>query len=405
MPDSENDSTTPSLLILGASTRAAAHSAIRAGLAPVCADLFADCDLRDCAEVLEVADYPFGLVAAARGAPPGPWMYTGGIENHPALVSRISQSRLLWGNRPDVLRRARDPWSIQRLLLDAGLPVLRIWPRQATPPAIDGQWMLKPVRGAAGRGIRSWDHHAITSAALHERHYFQECVVGISVSAVFIAFPQETILLGITRQLVGMPEVHAPPFAWCGTITPINLPPPIIATMNAVGRHLGSVLGLSGLFGCDFLVDRETAWLTEVNPRYPAAAELVESSQQIPILDWHRRACEGFLDSSRRFAPPAGDLVKALPRGVAKSVARPVVGKIVLYAQRDLKAPNATRFVCRPSSGQVAASLPYMADIPLPGQLISRGQPICTLFARAPSESECLARLLRRAARFERRIK
>ena len=55
----------PSVLILGASTRAAAQSAIRAGLRPICADLFADLDLRDCARVLDVDDYPHGLAAAA----------------------------------------------------------------------------------------------------------------------------------------------------------------------------------------------------------------------------------------------------------------------------------------------------------------------------------------------------
>jgi predicted ATP-grasp superfamily ATP-dependent carboligase len=45
-----------------------------------------------------------------------------------------------------------------------------------------------------------------------------------------------------------------------------------------------------------------------------------------------------------------------------------------------------------------------MADIPNPGQLISRSQPICTFFARAQSEDECLAKLVRRAGNFEERL-
>jgi hypothetical protein len=94
------DDRCPSVLILGASTRAAAQSAIRAGLHPICADLFADLDLRGCAQVLEVADYPRGLVAAAASAPACPWMYTGGLENQPGIVARISKSRpfqITWG--------------------------------------------------------------------------------------------------------------------------------------------------------------------------------------------------------------------------------------------------------------------------------------------------------------------
>ena len=31
----------------------------------------------------------------------GPWMYTGGLENHPDLVRRMARQRPLWGGRPD----------------------------------------------------------------------------------------------------------------------------------------------------------------------------------------------------------------------------------------------------------------------------------------------------------------
>jgi predicted ATP-grasp superfamily ATP-dependent carboligase len=80
-----------------------------------------------------------------------------------------------------------------------------------------------------------------------------------------------------------------------------------------------------------------------------------------------------------------------------------VLGKIVLYAHRDFVAPDLTRFICRPTVSdewlRQPATLPYMADIPAPGARIRRGQPICTLFARAATEAECLAKLIRRAER------
>ncbi len=65
--------TTPRLMILGASTRAAAQSAVRAGFQPVCADHFADEDLFEVAEVLPLSGYPHGLLASAgasRRTPP-----------------------------------------------------------------------------------------------------------------------------------------------------------------------------------------------------------------------------------------------------------------------------------------------------------------------------------------------
>jgi predicted ATP-grasp superfamily ATP-dependent carboligase len=394
----------PCVLILGASTRAASQSAIRAGLSPICADLFADLDLRSCAQVLEVLNYPQGLVAATAGVRDCPWMYTGGLENHPGLIARISQSRLLWGNGPDVLRRIRDPWQVRDWLLDADLAALRVWPRDSSPPAADGTWMLKPRRGAAGRGIRVWEGPSTNCATLREAHYFQERSGGDPFSALYLAAPAQTNLLGVTRQLIGLKEVHAPPFAWCGTVTPVRLPEGIITTMRQVGDILALRTGLRGLFGCDFLVEGGEARLTEVNPRYPASTELVEHVLQEPLLDWHRRVFEGaasFEVPPSFIAPPSG----GAPVGGTASV-----GKIVLYAHRDIVAPDAARFVSHPSPwlGSTLSHdtwLPRVADIPAPGQAIARGHPICTLFARAPSESECLAELLQCAERFERTLR
>jgi predicted ATP-grasp superfamily ATP-dependent carboligase len=395
------------VLILGASTRAAAHSALRAGLSPICADMFADRDLVACARVLEVGDYPQGLVAAAATAPPAPWMYTGGLENHPRIVDQVSKTRPLWGNAGDVLRRIRDPWNVAGLLVEHGLPACRAWPRDGTPPAADWRWMLKPLRGAAGRGIRIWEDYRSELTTLHEPHYFQERRVGVPISALFLALPDRTIRLGVARQLVGMQEVHAPPFAWCGTIAPVELPVGTEATITRIGDLLARQTGLRGLFGCDFIVEVGTPWLTEVNPRYPASTEIIERVLRVPLLDWHRRACESFGDSGRPFVDSiAGDTrAKSSPGTPSRKHCTGVIGKIVVYAGRDVVAPDALRFVHRRShghdSGEFDGALPYMADIAAPGTRIACGQPISTLFARAASEPECLAKLVRRAKRFE----
>ena len=386
------------VLILGASTRAAAHSATRAGLNPICADLFADADLRACAQVLDVTNYPRGLPAVVGDAPACPWLYTGGLENHPGLIARIAATRPLWGNGPQEVRSVRDPWHVRKLLEDAGLPSLRVWSRDAPPPAPDGRWMAKPLCGAAGRAIRIWDRGHL----LPEAHYFQERCAGRPVSAVFLAVPHDALLLGITRQLVGLQEAHAPAFAWCGTITPIQLPPPVVHTIRSVGQHLGRAAALRGLFGCDFVVDKAGAWLTEVNPRYPASTELVERVLQAPLLDWHRRACESFEGGASFAAPPSGG-PSASPEG--GTISSPILGKIILYADCRFTVPDFTRFIFRPSHRgtvdgiSLKQSLPFMADIPSPGALIERGQPVCTLFARADTEANCFNKLIRRSKR------
>src|SRR5206468_6904268 len=94
--------TTQNLLILGASTRAAAFSALRAGLAPRCADYFADRDLAATCPVERVdsEEGAEGLERAARQLPGNAWIFTGPLENHPDLVERLSQTIPLLGTGP-----------------------------------------------------------------------------------------------------------------------------------------------------------------------------------------------------------------------------------------------------------------------------------------------------------------
>ncbi len=69
----------PVVIIVGASVRAAAQSAVRAGYQVLAADLFRDSDLRKCAESIRVQDYPNGLLDVLSEWPPSDWLYTGGL--------------------------------------------------------------------------------------------------------------------------------------------------------------------------------------------------------------------------------------------------------------------------------------------------------------------------------------
>lgn len=380
------------LLILGASARAAAHSAIRAGFDPICGDQFADADLCATARVLAVADYPGGLVAAAAAAPVCPWIYTGGLENHPQIVHRIAASRTLWGNSAEVLAAVRDPWHVARALKQSGLPACRLMPQGEWPPASDGRWLIKSLRGAGGRGMRIWAG-STAGPGSNQGRYLQEFRAGVACSAVFVGaggIGRRTVLVGITRQLVGIEEVHAPPFAWCGNLAPIDLPAPIATMIQRLGECLAREFDLCGLFGCDLIVDDQQAWLTEVNPRYPASTELLEWSSGSPLLDWHRRACAG------ASAAEIAALVVERPAGL-------IAGKLVLYAREAVATPNLTRFIsrakrCSSDDHTHGRPLPFLADIPHPGTPISAGHPIATVYARGSTEDECRAKLLRRAA-------
>src|SRR5438874_1078580 len=141
------------LLIVGASARAAAFSALRAGLRPWCADLFGDVDLQAVCPAVTVArrDYPAGLASVVAQAPQAPLVYTGALENRPKLVGRLAKLRPLWGNGPEVLRRVRRPWTVEAVLRQAGLPCPRTWQGRRLPSG--GRWLVKPLASAGGRAV------------------------------------------------------------------------------------------------------------------------------------------------------------------------------------------------------------------------------------------------------------
>src|ERR1700736_3871188 len=97
---------TTDLLLVGASVRAAAFSALRVGFEPRGADLFCDADLVNRCKCLRLSNssYPVGLVDFLQDGSPGPWMYTGALENRPSLIRKLARLRPLWGNGALVLQ-------------------------------------------------------------------------------------------------------------------------------------------------------------------------------------------------------------------------------------------------------------------------------------------------------------
>jgi predicted ATP-grasp superfamily ATP-dependent carboligase len=389
-----------SLLIVGASARAAAFSALRAGLCPVCADLFADTDLRACcpAERLVPGIYPRGFLNLQVLEQPGPCMYTGGLENHPDVVAGLAQRRPLWGNPAAVLRRIRSPFQVAEILQAAGIPCPAVRPGTATPGS-EGKWLHKPLAGAGGRGLYLWNG---VSPPLSGRQtfYWQEYVAGWSCGAVYVGDATRAELLGVTRQLVGTDWLHAGCFRYCGSIGPVSLGFKLQAAFERLGDALAAGFGLRGLFGVDCIVRDEVPWPVEVNPRYTASIEVLEYAIGTQALALHRRACEAedfrsrLEDTeTRRRGETEKELLSVSPclRVSASSSEAPVVGKAILFARAPVLFP-AEGLWSRSSQGHFE-TLPVFADIPAAGEPIAAGQPVLTFFCRAASESACLEML------------
>ena len=369
---------------------------MRAGIQPTCADLFADVDLRAIADVSLIDCYPDDFLRIAETTPSSAWMYTGGLENHPDIVDAVSARRTLWGNPAAVLRRVRDPLLVNNLLNDSNLPVADVLPADDPPPA-NGDWLLKPIAGAGGGGISVWSDDSAAAAALKRPHYFQQKMFGRPLSAVYLASQAATHLVGVTRQFVGTKMLHAAPFAYCGSLGPIELPDSLQNGIVSTGRAIARRFRLRGLFGIDLMCDGASARLTEVNPRYTASVEILEAAFAFPLLDWHRLACETFsgvadTENVERDFRAAFDHVRSRFSGEC-------VGKTVLFAPRDVVTPPLDVFF------ELEAGRPaVLADVPQPGTQISRGRPICTVFASGRTAAACLNSLVTRVRRVEQHI-
>jgi predicted ATP-grasp superfamily ATP-dependent carboligase len=375
------------VLIFGASARAAAFSALRAGLRPWCADLFADADLRQRVPAMQLpARYPDGFLDLIDVELPGPWMYTGGLENRPFLVRKMARRRPLWGNDRAALLDARSPFRVGQLLRKADLPGPSLWGAgDAFRPAAGRRWLVKPLAGSGGAGIHFLDPAAVGSSLRADRCYLQEYLEGESRSAVFLGDGRTARLLGVTEQLVGSRWLNALPFHYCGSIGPLPPTPAEAATVERLGNVLAAGCGLRGLFGVDGIWRRGSLWPVEVNPRYTASVEVLEYATGLPALTWHARA----------FAT-GGQPPDAVP------AAADVVGKAVLFARRPIVFPAEGTWTATLASPPPVQELPAFADVPPAGTPIGAGQPVLTVFARAASVPACTARLQEAAAELDR---
>jgi predicted ATP-grasp superfamily ATP-dependent carboligase len=375
----------PNVVIVGASARAAAFSAVRAGMRPWCADLFADLDLQEIAPVtiLRGPRYAAALPRLLQQAPPGPCVYLGGLENWPDIIRRIGRSRTLWGNEHRVLEQVRQPWNWANVLKQAGCAVPQV--RQAAnPPPRDGRWLAKPLHSAGGQGIQRWMKG--TRIPSRKQLYFQEFLHGESCAAVYLGDGRGAALLGVTRQLVGEAWLNAPPFHYCGSIGPLALSGPLNGTFTLLGNVLASEFELRGLFGVDCIQRGDEIYPVEINPRYTASVEVLEHALGLTALRMHRAIFATSGSVADIAAAATGDRV----------------GKAVLFAPARLTVPPNAPW--NDALTRAITGWRDYADIPHPGEQIEQGRPIVTLFCRARTMANAISELQDRACDLARSL-
>ena len=371
----------------GVSTRAAAESAAKAGFDVLAIDGFGDLDQHPAVRSLVLARddaAPFSAQAAAetvRDIAADAAVYLSPFENHTRAIDVLASGpstslragRALWGNPPDVLRRVRDPFLLAGVLRRSGFaaPLTRVdVPREL---ARSKEWLVKPFRSGGGHGVRPWT----PDTPVLPGFYAQERIGGVPASIVFVAARGRVVPLGISRQLIGDAAFGASGFRYCGNVLASAdddvITERAVESLIALARHVTERFGLIGLNGIDCLVHDEVPYAIEVNPRWCSSMELVERQYGVSMFGAHATACvDGEL--------PAFDPSRMRQIGS-------VIGKAIVFASADLVAGDTRSWL----------SDETVRDIPKPGEQVTKGQPICTVFAEGPGSSACLAALKERA--------
>jgi uncharacterized protein len=367
------------VLIAGVSTRAAAESAAKAGFAVTAIDAFGDLDQHPAVRSLSLPREPATLfnaqtaADATRAVDADAVAYLSPFENHRRAVEALASDRALWGNPPDVLRRARDPFLVAGLLRRRGFaaPMTRV--DVPSEFASSKEWLLKPFNSGGGHGVKTWAPGALLSPGV----YAQERIGGVPASIVFVAAGGRAVALGVSRQLIGEAAFGASEFRYCGNILTSAadevLSDSVVQSMIALAACVTEQFGLIGLNGIDCIVKDDVPYPIEVNPRWCSSMELVERHYGISIFGVHAAACgEGVL--------PDFDLRSARRDRLA-------IGKAIIFAVSDGALGDTREWLTDAT----------VRDVPQPGERFSSGQPICTIFATGADAAACRAALSLRA--------
>lgn len=387
----------PRIAIVGASVRMATAMAQLSGFDVVAADLFADSDLRKHADTTRVdaEGYPHSLSKWLAEQEVDGWLYTGGLENYPELVDQMANIRPLWGLTGDSLREVRDPFSLQQKFPHRGIgfPETR---REAEGLPLDGSWLAKAYCSAGGSGVRAIHDAGCLQMARDGESYFQKRVPGKTISALLLFQTRHDLahdppvmqgtVMGFSTQLVGLTELGAEPFAYCGSTLGASLPDEqfdhLIVQLDNLADYLAESFPLKGLVGVDLILDGDMLWLLEINPRLPASAELMEwrGPFEVPLLFLHTNEFGG------------------VPASITDEGPEAPLAKAIVFAKKSLQIEEDFH-----EWAMSEAQEGYLADIPVFGSEISVGDPILTVL-----ESELrpgvMDRLLERANTVYRRL-
>lgn len=323
------------LLVVGQNVRNVAESARKAGHEVYALTKYDDLDLRGCAKVIG-CDIDAKKVDELAESLNAKVILSSGYED-----LRVKSEIL--GTDPRIARKILNKIKFYKKLERAGIPIPEL--------KKDGRCIIKPIRGGGGLGVRLNDGRV-------KGFVSQEYIRGTPCSvSLMVTDRGEVKPISVNRILVGLKEMNAKGFTYCGNVTPL-----ITSKVIDVAVDVVELFDVLGSVGVDFIL-ADKPYVLEMNPRFQGSLDSVEMSLDVNLFELHLKACEG-----KSFDVPK-------PKRFAC--------RSIVFADRDVLVRRDLRYE-------------FLADVPKVGDFIRAGSPIASILATSNSESDLFLKVLRR---------
>lgn len=366
------------LLVVGVDASALAVSAHRAGYRVHVVDVFGDVECRAVAErslsiVEQVQGRSCGLFEAvfspealvnlaeemARDSSYDGVILSSGLEDSPESLSRLEDIAPLLGNTRQAISGVRDRKRFHESLTRLGIHSPMTLSASNTVEAIKAAQqlgypvVLKPNVGFGGANIHlvlNEEELVRTAEKRNEGFLVQQYVEGLTASTSLIATQSRSVVVSVSRQLVGVASLGAPgTFAYCGNIVPLDDSETVNSRCKKVSEKVVEAFGLVGSNGVDLVIDHSgQPWVIEVNPRFQGTLECVETVLGANLVEAH-------LASLKNRLPKLGK-------------AKGYCVRLILYCRAPSLVPDLRQFS-------------WVRDIPLPGVIVEKNEPLCSVIA------------------------
>jgi len=377
------------LLVVGLDVAAIAASARRSGYDVYAVDYFGDKDTqaatqmnyslmhqaprKSCGRISESFS-PVGLVELAkklaRKYPLDGILLASGLEDSPTELRALRDLAPILGNPLNVIAKVRNKVDFFEILAKRSiccpetLQAKGVEEAEEAASELDYPVIVKPTKGFGGGDVKLiQDSEALRSAISGENEVLvQEYVQGVAASASVIGTGKESAVLTVNEQIVGVRQLGASgPFTYCGNIIPLVAADETLKKCESVCTEVSTALGLVGSNGVDFVLDESgQSWIVEVNPRFQGTIECVEKVLGINLVETHITACGGRLTVHPE-VPPS------------------YCTRLVLYGCQRCSVPDLSVFT-------------EVRDIPFPGVIIERGEPVCSIVTEGKTKAQSFGR-------------